>query len=372
MQRIILITTCLTCAATVLPAQDMPVFTQKLTNAFLYNPSNAGNARGSVCLSRRQYWTGVQGSPNTSLLSAHLPINGYRFGTGLTLYQDNVGITQTFSANGAFAYHMILPDRRSFSMGVAAEYYSYRVVPGRIDVQAQGWDDPALVSQHANVNGVDFSAGVSYYAQHLRLGASANRISGWLHEGHGPRIFYPFFSGFAQGVVPLDDKRHVIEPVLSYRSLSAVGALLEGGLYYTFNKRITFGASYRTGKVITAATSFQIYKNLTLGYAGEVITSQLNAGLGTSHEVVLRFDFNDRFDLSARQRSRYLNGAQMPRHGRRHVNYFVPKMAVKKYKRYVKKTRTISTQSIFEWRAKQTPRKKRMTIRMKKPKRPRN
>jgi hypothetical protein len=110
------------------------------------------------------------------------------------------------------------------------------------------------------------------------------------------------------------------------------------------------------------ATSFQVYKNLTIGYSNELFTSQLNAGLGTSHEVAVRYDFNDRTDLLARKTSRHLNTAQLQTRHKTRVNYFVPKVAVRKYKHYVKKTRRISNQAMFEWRAKKTPRKKRMTI----------
>jgi type IX secretion system PorP/SprF family membrane protein len=348
-------------AGLVVRAQDIPLFTQKLSNAFLYNPSVAGNTLGSVTLSRRQYWTGVQGSPNATLLSAHLPINGYRFGTGLAIYQDNVGVSQTLSASGAFAYHLILPSRQSFSLGVAAEYYNHRVVPSRVDVPAAGWSDPVLLSKYAGVNGVDFSGGISYYSRYFRAGASINRISGWLgSENKNP--FQPFFTATAQGILPLADKRHVLEPMLTYRSLNPVSSLLEGGLYYTFDKKFTIGASYRTGKVVSVATSFQVYKNLTIGYSNELFTSQLNAGLGTSHEVAVRYDFNDRTDLLARKTSRHLNTAQLQTRHKTRVNYFVPKVAVRKYKHYVKKTRRISNQAMFEWRAKKTPRKKRMTI----------
>ncbi|HEY5751404.1 MAG TPA: PorP/SprF family type IX secretion system membrane protein [Chryseolinea sp.] len=352
-------------AAWVVHAQDIPLFTQKLTNTFLYNPSVAGNTLGSITLSRRQYWTGIQGSPNSTLLSAHVPVNGYRFGTGLTVYQDNVGVSQTSSIGGAFAYHLILPSRQSFSLGVSAEYHNYRVVPSRVDVQATGWSDPVLLSKYTGANGVDFSAGVSYYSRYLRAGASINRISGWLGSER-KNVFQPFFTGYVQGILPLADKRHVVEPMLTYRSLNPVSDLVEGGLYYTFNKKVTFGASYRTGKVVSVATSFQVYKNLIIGYSNELFVSQRHAGLGTSHEVVVRFDFNDRTDLQARKSPRYLNTAPLQTRRKTRVNYFVPKVAVRKYKRYVKKTRSISNEAVFEWRAKKTPRKKRMTIRKRK------
>ncbi|MBL0742371.1 type IX secretion system membrane protein PorP/SprF [Chryseolinea sp. Jin1] len=337
-------------------AQDIPLFTQKLTNTFLYNPSVAGNTVGSITLSRRQYWSGVQGAPNVNLLSMHMPVNGYRFGTGLTLYQDNIGVSQVFSATGAFAYHMIMPNRRSFSLGVSAEYHQYRVVPSRVDVQSNVLSDPALLTKLSPTRGFDFSGGVSYYAPRLRAGASVNRLSAILGFGDTD-IFYPYLTAYAQGIFPMADKRHVLEPVLNYRSLTPGNHQFEGGLYYTFNKRITFGAAYRTGRTVSVTAAFQVYKNVTIGYTYEVMSSALNPALGGTHEAVVRFDFMDRTDLSARRSTRRFNtSGQLNRHKTR-VNYFVPKVAVKKYNRYVKKTRTISRAKLHAWRSKKTSRR---------------
>lgn len=338
------------------PAQDIPLFTQKLTNTFLYNPSVAGNTVGCITLSRRQYWSGVQGAPNVNLLSMHMPVNGYRFGTGLTLYQDNIGVSQVFSATSAFAYHMIMPNRRSFSLGVSAEYHQYRIVPSRVDAQHNMFDDPALLTKLSPTRGFDFSGGMSYYAPRVRAGVSVNRLSAWLGLGDSD-IFYPYVTAYVQGIFPSADKRHVLEPVLNYRSLSPGNHQFEGGLYYTFNKRITFGAAYRTGRAASLTAGFQVYKNITVGYTYEMMSNALNPALGSTHEAVVRFDFLDRTDLSARRSTRRFNtSGQQTRHKTR-VNYFVPKVAVKKYKNYVKRTRTISRAKLYVWRARKTPRK---------------
>src|SRR5687767_12229486 len=66
----------------VIYSQDVPVYSQKLTNSFLYNPSVAGNTLGSATLSYRQQWGAVEGSPRTTFFSIHTPFAKHRFGTG--------------------------------------------------------------------------------------------------------------------------------------------------------------------------------------------------------------------------------------------------------------------------------------------------
>jgi hypothetical protein len=61
-------------------AQDIPLFSQKLTNSFIYNPSFAGLDFGSLTFSRRSNYTAVEGAPVNNFLSLHTPFSGGRFG----------------------------------------------------------------------------------------------------------------------------------------------------------------------------------------------------------------------------------------------------------------------------------------------------
>src|SRR6185295_17642627 len=89
-----------------LKAQDIPLFSQKLTNSFIYNPAVAGHTFGSATFSYRSNYSGVQDGPKDYLLSLHTPFANGRFGTGFNVFQENVGVISNTYYSGAFAYHL--------------------------------------------------------------------------------------------------------------------------------------------------------------------------------------------------------------------------------------------------------------------------
>src|SRR5258706_15957405 len=107
---------------TVLRAQDIPLFSQKLTNSFIYNPAMAGHTFGSATFSYRYNYSGVQDGPKDYLLSLHSPFANGRFGAGFNIFQEEVGILKNTYYSGAFAYHLHFNRFSTLSMGVSGEY----------------------------------------------------------------------------------------------------------------------------------------------------------------------------------------------------------------------------------------------------------
>src|SRR5690349_4335796 len=84
-------------------AQDIPLFSQKLTNSFMYNPALAGHTFGSATLSYRQNYAKVNGSPTNYFLSVHAPIANHKAGIGGNFYQEDVTFIRNTYASAAFA-----------------------------------------------------------------------------------------------------------------------------------------------------------------------------------------------------------------------------------------------------------------------------
>jgi type IX secretion system PorP/SprF family membrane protein len=280
-----------------LKAQDVPLFTQKLSNSFLYNPSVAGNTFGSLTFSHRKLWSGVQDSPNTNLLSAHTPFAKHNMGTGVNFYSDNVGITQNMYASAAFAYHIKITDERMFSMGISGEYGSLRINPSKADVV--DINDPML-TDIVRRNNVDFSFGLSYKSKYATLGVSANKLGSMFNLGDTIFQFPAFYSGFLTFQLPIGDK-HLIEPVVNVRSFLNSTVQIDGGLYYAIHDRILLGVSYRTGGVASGTVGVKLAKRLLLGYSYDMFTSDVRKSIGGSNEITIRMDFRDeRFYLNTK------------------------------------------------------------------------
>lgn len=296
-----------TVSAGTLHAQDAPLFTQKLTNSFLYNPSVAGNTFGSITLSHRKFWSAVEGSPTTNFFSAHTPFGQHRFGTGINFYQDQVGITQAIYGSAAFAYHIKITDAKMLSFGVSGEFNSLKLDRNRIDVVHE--NDPLLTG--GSRNGFDFNFGMSLKTDYFKIGAAANRITNITSIVDSTDQFPGFYSGYLQFMLPLAGGRDVLEPIVMIRNYAQGGTVqIDGGLYYTVNDMLTLGGSYRTGGAINASAAFR-WKNVMLGYSRDIITGDVRQALGATNEFTLRFDFFDESYYLKARNARAINTKAM-------------------------------------------------------------
>jgi type IX secretion system PorP/SprF family membrane protein len=286
-------------------AQDVPVYSQKLTNSFLYNPSVAGNTLGSATLSYRQQWTGATGAPQTAFMSLHTPFAKHRLGTGFNFYQETAGVNQNIYASGAFAYHVRFTDNNMFSMGASAEYINSRINYSKIDVIDM--DDILLEENQDAVSKVDFSFGMNYQSRYVKVGASANRLSDLLGIGDSTSQFPAFYTGYIVFTLPLANGRDALEPLVYYRNLSTGNDQIDAGLFYTYNGRVTIGGSYRTGGAASLTGAFRVGKNITLGYSREMLTGELGSAIRSSNEFTLRLDFRDHNYFSNSRNARAIN-----------------------------------------------------------------
>ena len=272
-------------------SQDVPVYSQKLTNSFLYNPSVAGNTLGSATLSYRQQWAGVEGSPRTLFFSIHTPFAKHRFGTGFNVYQEKSGVTDNLFASGAFAYHLRFTDDNMLSMGVSVEYLNTKIDYMAVDV-IDG-DDDLLNGNQPNANAVDFSFGLNYSSKYFKVGASANRLGSLVGLSDSTSQFSQFYSGFLNLTLPLAGERDLLEPIVYLRKFANGTHQIDGGLYYTYKNLLTLGGSYRTGGAIGLTAAVRINKNLLIGYSREILSGDFSSSIGASNEFTLRLDFRD-------------------------------------------------------------------------------
>lgn len=271
-------------------AQDVPLFSQKLTNSFMYNPAVAGHTFGSATLSYRQNYSGVEGAPKNYFLSLHAPILNHKMGFGANVYQEDVTFLRNTYASMAFAYHIHFDRFTSFSMGVSGEYNSIGVNgtpivdPENIDVDYQ-----ALLQ--GRMNEYDFSFGMMYQNRFLKAGVAANRLSNaWLEE---KPTLSNYYSAFLQGLIPLRGGEDLLEPSVTYRKLSPTNSMVDVGLFYTYNNVVTAGASWRTGNVLSGTLGVRPTKSILVGYSHEIIMGNVGGFLGAANEITLRFDFNN-------------------------------------------------------------------------------
>jgi type IX secretion system PorP/SprF family membrane protein len=277
----------------VVQGQDIPLFSQKLTNSFIYNPSFAGLEFGSLTFSRRSNYSNVQGAPVNNFLSLHTPFANNRFGIGMNIFQEDVNILKNTYASAAFAYHINFDKYSKLSFGVSGEYNSLRLNGADLNFPEISQDVVLDNLRNGKNNSVDFSFGTSYANQYVKLGFAMNRLgTAWL-KPDSTKLLSNYYSGFAQGTIRLRGDQDMLEPYIAYRKFSETNNTWDVGVFYTYNNKITAGGAARKGGVFNFTLAYHLSKYLMVGYSREMLTKGLGGFVGASNEFTVRLDFNN-------------------------------------------------------------------------------
>lgn len=274
--------------------QDIPLFSQKLTNSFIYNPSFAGLGMGSLTFSRRSNYSNVQGAPVNNFLSLHAPIANHRFGVGMNVFQEDVNILKNTYASAAFAYHISFDKYSKLSFGISGEYNSLRVNGADLNFVQTSQDVILDNLKNGKNNNMDFSFGTSYANQYVKLGLAVNRLgTAWL-KNDSTKLLSQYYSAFAQGTIRLRGDQDLLEPYVAFRKFSETNNTWDAGVFYTYNNKIVGGAAARKGGVFNFTVAYHLSKYVMVGYSREMLMKNGIGGfVGSSNEITLRFDFNN-------------------------------------------------------------------------------
>ena len=289
MRRYILIVFTFTAIFWSADAQDLPLFNQKLTNSFLYNPSLAGNGKGTLSLSHRSFWTAVPGAPSSQFLSIHSPFSWNKVGAGFSILNERVGVYDNLYLSGAFSYHLHFDVEKVLSFGLSTEFTNLRINQTRVDVM--DFTDQLIINSDSR-SSVDFSFGATFRTQYYEIGLSSNRLATALKLADFSTQITQFYTGYIAGKLGMA-QGILFEPFFTYRMLTPENAHWETGTYFTFNQALGLGASYRNGGVISPAMSLRLFDKYLIGYSFEMLGSGIQRNSGSMHEITLRMDFRD-------------------------------------------------------------------------------
>ena len=271
-------------------AQDIPLFTQKLTNSFLYNPAVAGNGVGSLTYAYRQSYSGISNAPRNNFISAHTPIANHKAGIGINVYQEDVNFLRNTFISAAFAYHIQFAQAHSLSMGVSGEY---NIMGLKTTTNSDISDPDYQKLASSQLKDYDFSFGMVYQTKYFRAGLSTNRLAtAWIKK-EDDRVLSSYYSAFLQGTLPLREGRDLLEPSIAYRKFSETNSTFDLGLYYTYNARLIAGASLRKGNVAGMTAGLYLSPKIMVGYTREMYFSNVQAHVGATNEFTIRLNFKE-------------------------------------------------------------------------------
>lgn len=273
-------------------AQDISIFTQRVSQGFLLNPAVAGSSGAQALLSYRNNYTGVRNAPNNNYLSLSSPIGDGRFGVGLNLIQDNSALLKSTFLNAAFAYHLVLSPTSALSAGISADMNSLRL--GEDLLLLNNGNDVILNQYKGGLIVPDFSTGLMLRTQYLRVSAAVNHLSTSWNEKGAVNLFTRYVSGSVLGAIPMSDGRSYIEPYINYRSYFNVDQIIDIGTFYNYDEILLVGLGVRNLKLASLSVGLTVRNGLFVGYSREQLFGNIGLYLGSTNEVVVKLQMPGR------------------------------------------------------------------------------
>lgn len=278
-------------------AQDLPIAAQKFSNNAFYNPAVVGlnGNLGDFAFQRR--WHNLDNNFSIAYASGHFVFNEYGIATGISAYMESTGLFKKTELAASLAYHTQISNTSLLSYGLKASYMQNSFDNSSVEVRSQ---NDFLINNFGNQNNFDFSFGLNYSSEYFDAGLSSNNIVSLLrgfnnNENNLNYTFPSFFTAhtIVRSAKETDENNHLFEGRLNYRRTINNLNIVDAGIYYTYAKQITFGASYRNnnafyllaGYTLTSKSEMQI----TLGYSHEIFAGNNIYKNLPSEEIILRY-----------------------------------------------------------------------------------
>jgi type IX secretion system PorP/SprF family membrane protein len=257
------------------------------------HPGYAGSLGGvSANVLYRNQWTGMTGAPKTFSANAQMRYFKDQLGTGLVFFNDQIGVFSRNAVNVAQAYHVRL-DELTVSFGLQA---SFQQLSGNLTSLKPVEADDKAFAANVSKSALNFGSGVYAYSDIFWFGFSIPYFlkSKWTQIDNGD-VVDPYLVNhmFISGGGVLRAGAFQFKPsMLVKKSYQSPYSIEAGCTVYAFSK-FGLGANYRLGDAVEFIGEFQIDDNLRLAYGFERTVSNLQAFNNGTHEIMLRYHFNN-------------------------------------------------------------------------------
>ena len=270
-------------------AQQPQVYNQFFMNPYMYNPAYAGvEGHAAIFVMYRDQWTNVEGSPQISHASFHVPLQG-----GLALGGAAFNITQgllTTSAAKASASYLINIDRTHFlrfGMSLGAGINSVNIT------EFDSPDDPAFANFLDQSTFFLGDFGVAYHFGHFNVGVSLPNLFNY-NPITQKQVSDIEFAPTDNVLFKMNYRGHInddfaFEPHIIYRFSNVIPHQIEGVLIAHLYHLVWVGASYRQDAGIIGLAGAKIKEKFAVGFAYELGNSNISSELGPTLEVNLGY-----------------------------------------------------------------------------------
>jgi type IX secretion system PorP/SprF family membrane protein len=268
-------------------AQQDAMYSQYMFNMMAVNPAYAGSrdVMNFTCMKRWQ-WVGIEGAPKTLTFTADMPVWRERVGLGISVVNDQIGITNNNSLYTSYSYRIHFGSGGTLALGLQAGFTHLRA--NYLSLTTTTGNDKVFID---NVNSwmPNFGAGAYYSTDKFYAGVSAPHLINNHLIGGTESFQKQHFFAMAGYVIPAS-QTVAVKPSLLMKYVQ--GAPLEADINVNtwFHDRVAVGVSYRTGDAIVGLLEMQINPQLRFGYAYDMTLTRIREYGRGSHELMLRYE----------------------------------------------------------------------------------
>lgn len=278
-------------------AQQEPMYTQNNFDRLIFNPAYAGSS-GWILSSfkHRTQFTGLEGAPQTQMVTVHAPWQAKSVGFGGKIINDKLGATSQLMVNGIVSYHLGIGNGRlsvGLEMGMFTQSIDFsqlhRVNPNDNaipnDKQSVFRPDGAFGLQYQSVNRkkkTEYFIGFSI--QHL-FKSDLN-----FTDIQRPNIGELSRHYFLSGGYAFDYKNGLsLQPCFLIKKVKGVPMQTDLYINAIYNEKYTLGIGYRTKDALTFVVKYNITDAIRVSYSYDMRTSQVSSYSSAAHEIMLRY-----------------------------------------------------------------------------------
>jgi type IX secretion system PorP/SprF family membrane protein len=272
-------------------AQQDALYSQYMQNPLTINPAYTGiyNMFSATAISRWQ-WVGMQGAPQTNILTAHSAIANNKLGVGGIVLNDRFGVSSNTEFHGTVAYKLRLSDNEeevlSFGMQAGVINYNFNYA----DLRQKDPDDPNFANTRLSATQPNFGAGVFYKNEKWYAGLSVPKLlNSTFDDGQTAGTDYRRHF-FLTGGYLIDLTSVQVKPSFLLKYVQGAPVSVDANLSVLLKDILWLGASFRYLNSAVFMAQVQITDMLRLGYALDIpATSVIKTSYG-SHELMLNID----------------------------------------------------------------------------------
>lgn len=276
-------------------AQQDSQYSQYMFTTHTINPAAVGSDDlAHLFGGARLHQVGLDAEGRRTSAGFNFPFNisKLRNGFGILVTDDKFAYSKNLTIRGNYALQFKLDDKGINKLGVGI---GFGVLNGIIDntlAKKSSTTLPYISSGKFTSTSIDLGVGLYFTSSKFYCGISANHLSSpKILANELSYVMKPTMYVTSGYEMQLGESKFSFSPSFLVQTEFVATSLSLSGVF-SYNQVVWAGASYRVDDALVGLVGARLFKNLSVGYSYDYLTSKLGKYSSGSHELFLTYSFS--------------------------------------------------------------------------------